>query len=340
MDNIPSFSHPDQPVRHSYPLAITADGFRTALGLVVRTSPYIILRLGLMMIFIVAALFWLLLCGGLAYLFSGKNGQGGGGILFFILTVVFPAGVFFWIRTYLFYLLKCGHVAVLTRLITHGDLPQGVNQVQYGKDSVLQHFAQANVLVVVDSLVTGVANAFNRSLDWLSNIIPIPGMESIMKIVHLLVHRATTFIDETILSYTLARGDTNVWRSSMDGLVYYAANVRPILKTAVLSLLLQYVLTLAIFIVCLVPAYLLGLLLPASVASFAWLFAVLLAEGIRSAFLQPIFLVMVALTFHKSVQNQPIDESWAARLESMSSKFGKLKQKALDFKPGEAAATA
>lgn len=338
MDTTTSCSHPDQPVRHSYPLAITSDGFSAALGLVLRTSPYIILRLGLMVAFIIAAVIWLIICGGVAYLFSGKNGDGGGGVIFFIISVLFPAGVFFWVRYYVFYLLKCGHVAVLTRLITHGDLPQGVNQVKYGKETVLKNFTQTNVLVAVDALVTGVASAFNRSLDWISNLIPIPGMDSIMKVVHLIVRRATTFLDETILSYNLARGDENVWRSSMDGLVYYAENAKPILKTAIISVLIQYLLTLLIFVLCLGPAYVIGLVLPEAAASYAWLIAVVLAEGVRSTLLEPIFLVMVALTFHKSIQNQPINEAWVAKLEAVSSKFGKLKQKALDFKPGQAAA--
>ena len=152
-----------------------------------------------------------------------------------------------------------------------------------------------------------------------------------MKIVHTVVNRATTFIDETILSYNLARGDENVWRSSLDGLVYYAANAKPILKTAVISTLIQYALTFGCFLVCLIPAFMIQQILPAAVSGYSWIIAIAMAGAVRSAFLEPIFLVMVALTFHKNVQNQPINEAWAETLASASGKFKQLQEKAQTF---------
>lgn len=326
-----SYSHPDQPVRHSYPVKITDDGFFSALNLTLRTGPYILLRLGLMIGFTLVAVIWLGLCGGLAYLFSGKDGGGGGGVVLFLFGIILPAGVFFWFKQYVLYLLKCGHVAVLTKLMTDGELPPGTNQIEYGKNIVLGRFMQMNVLVAVDSFVLGIARSFNRTLDWITGLIPIPGMESIMQFVHTIVNRATTFIDETILSYNLARGDANVWRSSLDGLLYYAANAKPILKTAVISTLIQYALTFGCFLICLVPAFFIQHFLPAAVSGYAWIAAVAMAAAIKSAFLEPIFLVMVALTFHKNVQNQPINEAWAETLASASGKFQELKQKAQTF---------
>ncbi len=329
------YSHPAQPIRHSYPLAISAPGFGPAVTLVLRTMPFVLLRLGLMVAFLFAAIIWLILCAGVAYLFSGKGGDGSGRLIFFVISVLFPAGIFLWVRQYVFYLLKCGHVAVLTRLITHGELPTGVNQVQYGKETVIKHFAQTNVLFAVDALVTGVVRAFNRSLSWFSSLLPIPGMQGAMRLVQLIVHRSTTFIDETILSYNLARGDENVWRSAADGLVYYAANAKPVLKTAILSLLVQYALTICIFILCLGPAYAIGLILPSAAASNAWLIAVVLAETARMAILEPILLSMIALTFHHSVNQQPINEEWASKLESLSTKFIELKNKAVQCNPAK-----
>ncbi len=333
------YSHPDQAVRHSYPLNAGEEGFSAALSLCLKTMPYILLRIGILAGFTLAAIVWLALCGGVAYLFSGKDGGGGGGMILFLIGFGIPAGLFFWLRQYVLYLIKCGHIAVLTKLITDGALPEGVNQVEYGKKIVCDRFAQTNVLFVIDSLVTGTARAFNRTLDWVAGLIPIPGLESLMQVVNRIVDNATTFVDETIFSYNLARGDDNMWRSSRDGLVYYAANVKPILKTAIISLLIEYGATFVVFLVCLIPAYLLSLVLPGSVSGFAWIFAIFLAAGVRSAVLRPVFLTMVMLTFHKNAQNQPINESLSAQLESLSSKFVELKEKAASFvsgKPAEA----
>ena len=328
----PNYSHPDQPVRHSYPLAIKTEGFSTAVGLCLKTMPYILIRLGVMIAFTVAAIIWLALCGGVAYLFSGRDGSGsGGGILLFIIGIGLPAGIFYWLRQYVLYLLKCGHVAVLTKLITDGSLPEGATQVEYGKKIVTDRFKETSILMVIDSFVTGITNAFNRTLDWISSMLPIPGMQSVMQVVHAVVRGTTTFVDETILSYNLARGDENFWRSSMDGLVYYAANVKPILKTAILSVIIQYAITFGLFLICLAPAYLVSMALPGAVSGFAWLVAVALAATIKSAFLDPVFFVMVALTFHKSVQNQPFDQASADTLNTVTGKFGELKAKALAY---------
>jgi hypothetical protein len=330
-----NYNHPENPIRHSYPLASKDDGFSAALGLCLQTLPYILIRLGVLAAFTLAAIIWLALVGGVAYLFSGKDGGGGGGLVLFFIGFGLPAGIYYWLRKYALYLLKCGHVAVLTKLITDGKLPDGINQVSYGKNIVIERFAQTNVLFAVDSMVTGTARSFNRTLDWISSFIPFPGMENLMQIVHKIVDNTTTYIDETILSYNLARGDENVWRSSKDGLVYYAANVKPILKTAVISILIEYAITCVIFLLCLIPCYFVSLVLPAMVSGYAWLFAVFMTGCIRAAFLQPLFLTMIALTFHKTVQNQPINENYVETLSSVSNKFIELKEKAAAFTAGK-----
>ena len=334
-DQTQMYSHPDRPVRHSYPLAVKEEGISTALKLCLQTMPCILTRLGVLLAFTLGAIVWLALCGGIAALFSSKEGGGGGGLILFMLGVGIPAGVYAWLRHYVLYLLKLGHIAVLTRLITDGSLPQGVNQVQFGKQIVTERFAQVNVLFVVDSLVTGVVRAFNRTLDWIAGLIPIPGLEGAMKVVGAVVHNATTYIDETFFSYNIARGDENVWRSSADALVYYGQNVKAVLKTAVWGLLLEYALTFAAFVIALIPAWLIGQILPGTVAGFAWVIAIVLAIVVRSAFLNPIFLTMVALTFHKHAQGQAIDISMAETLGRVSDKFRELSEKAKNWMAGE-----
>jgi di/tricarboxylate transporter len=107
--------------------------------------------------------------------------------------------------------------------------------------------------------------------------------------------------------------------------------VKPVLKTAVVALILEYVLSFVLFLVCLVPAYLIGTMLPDSVSGWAWIVAILLALNIRAAFLHPIFLTMVALTFHKNVQGQEIDQSMADKLSSVSDKFQELTRRAKEW---------
>jgi hypothetical protein len=58
--------------------------------------------------------------------------------------------------------------------------------------------------------------------------------------------------------------------------------------------------------------------------------AILVAANVRSAFLKPLFLIMVMVKFHVCVRNQPINLEWDERLSNLSNKFIDLKQKASD----------
>ena len=82
-------------------------------------------------------------------------------------------------------------------------------------------------------------------------------------------------------------------------------------------------------------------LFPAGSAAI-WTFAVavLFAANARSAFLEPLFLIMVMTTFHVSVENQPINLEWDARLTSLSGKFKELKDKAAAWVSGQPAPAA
>jgi hypothetical protein len=189
-----------------------------------------------------------------------------------------------------------------------------------------------NVLFGLDLLIKGVVGAFNRTLNFVAGLLPIPGLQSLMGIVNAIVRAATSYIDETIFSYNLARGDDNAWRSSKDALIYYAQNSKEILKTAVYVVVLDKVLTAVIWIVMLAPAFLLLAVLPESWAPGGFIgglvIAALFASNIRQAFLKPIFLVMVMTKFHVTVRNQAINLEWDQRLSSLSRKFGEIKEKA------------
>ena len=324
------YSHPDQPVRHSYPVAINEAGFGTALGLLMKTLPYVVVRFGILVAVSIITIIWMgATFGGTAYLAEKIHPWVGYGWLGTGL------GVYGWLWMtmvrYFLYILKCGHIAVLTELITTNQINnQGMGMFAYGKKIVTDKFAQVNVLFVLDSLIEGVVRAFNRTLDWIANLLPIPGLQGIAKVVNSIIYAATTYIDETIFSYNLARGDENPWRGGKDGLVYYCQNSKTILKTAVGCVLLDYVLTAIVWVVMFIPAFLLAKIAPV-LAGWSAAIAILFAWNFRSAVLKPLFLMMIMTKFHVSVKGQVIDETWDARLTSVSNKFSKIKDGIQDW---------
>jgi hypothetical protein len=289
--------------------------------------PFLLVRLGILSALTVAAIiYWVLLVGGYVFLAKATPLLGWA----WIIALVFVAGgLWRFVGRYVLYLLKAAHIAVLTELITTGRIGNGSEGMfQYGKRSVTERFGEVNVMFGLDMLIDGIVGAFNRTLDWIAGLLPIPGLDSVMGVVRAVLRASTTYIDETIFSYNLARGDENVFRSSKDGLIYYAQNAKEVLKTGLWVVVLDRVLTFIIWVVMLAPAFAVAYALPNAAGFAALVFAALFAANVRSAFLRPLFLTMVMVRFHALARNQPINLEWDQKLGSASSKFGELKQKA------------
>jgi type III secretion system (T3SS) inner membrane Yop/YscD-like protein len=337
------YSHPEQAVRHSYPLAISSAGIGEAIGLLLKTMPFLIVRLGILLALSIAALvWWAILIGGLVIL--GRRSPLLGWLWFFGF-----AGIFGWVWRsvirYFLYLIKAAHIAVLTELITTGRIGNGSESMfEYGKRIVKDRFGEVNVMFGLDLLIDGIVGAFNRSLNWVASLLPVPGLQSVMSIVNAILRASTTYIDETIFSYNLARGDDNVFRSSKDGLIYYAQNAKEILTTGLWVVAIDKVLTAIVWVVLLAPGFLFTYMLPGTgwwITLSMFVFAGIFAADIHSALLKPLFLTMVMVKFHALAKGQAINPEWDGRLSEVSDKFRDLKQKADGWlAPGSAPAGA
>jgi hypothetical protein len=325
---------PPAAARHAYPLAVRDHGLAEAISLLMQSLPYALARFGILLACAVACIIWIVVAfGGAAFLGSHIAGAFG----FVWLLICLGVAGFFWgtILRYLLHLLACGHVAVLTELITRGQVGNGTEpMLAYGKRVVTERFGQVNALYALNLMVRGVLAAFHRTLDWISEILPIPGLEGLANLANIILRAATRYLDKVILSYNLARGDVEPWQGAREGMVYYAQNAVPILKTAVWIVIL--------WLLLLVPAGAITLMLPRSVHEQAGivtiLVAALLAGPLRAAFLKPLFLIMMMVRFHALIENQPINQEWDARLATVSDKFRDLGSQAVaGFASGPAA---
>lgn len=328
-------------VRHQYPLAVRDASLGVAVSLLMRTLPYALARFGIMLAATVLTIIWIVIVfGGAAFL--GTHIAHVFGWLWFILCIVGTG--FFWsgVLRYLLQLVAAGHTAVLTELITRGAVGNGTEGMfAYGVRVVRARFLEINLLYVMKGLVRGVIAAFHRTLDFIADLLPVPGLDSLARLIDIVLRAATRYLDDVILSYSLARGD-NPWTCAREGLVYYAQNAKPILKTAVRIAILERVLTVVMWLILLAPAGLITVMLPASAREMGGLvtiiIAVLLAGSVRAAFVKPLFLIVIMVRYHALIENQPIRAEWDARLTEISDKFRELGERAATaLAPGVAA---
>jgi uncharacterized membrane protein YhaH (DUF805 family) len=98
--------------------------------------------------------------------------------------------------------------------------------------------------------------------------------------------------------------------------------------TSIWIVILERVLTFVLWLLLLAPAATITVMLPANVRQSGGivtvLIAILLAGTLRSAFIKPLFLIMMMVRFHALTENQPINQAWDDRLASVSDKFGTL----------------
>lgn len=325
-------SSPAGAVRHAYPLAIQQASLGTAIGLLMKTLPYAAVRFGVSILIALATIVaWTIAIAGGVFL-GAKVTPALGWIWAIACFVAFG---FFWrlVMRYFLYLLRAGHVAVLTELITKGQIANGSEGMfAYGKRVVKERFGEITALFAVDILVKGVVRALNRTLDFIGSLLPIPAVQQLVQLVNAVIYAATTYVDETIFSYGLAREEKNPYASARDGIVYYAQNSKEILKTAVWIVLLDYAFSFVVWLVMLGPAYAITRAMPSTMVYLtlaAWVIAVLFAGAFRAAFVRPLFLIMVMTKFHVLIANQPINEAWVQRLDTVSDKFRVLKAKVL-----------
>ncbi len=321
------------PVRHTYGLAVRDHGLGQAISLLMQSLPYALARFGILLACAIACIVWIVIAfGGAAFLGTHIAGAFG----FVWLLICLGVAGFFWgtILRYVLHLLACGHVAVLTELITKGQVGNGSEpMLAYGKRVVTERFGQVNALYALNLMVRGILASFHRTLDWVGEVLPIPGLEGLASLVNIILRAATRYLDKVILSYNLARGDAEPWQGAREGMVYYAQNAVPILKTAVWIVILERVLTVVLWLLLLVPAGAITLMLPHAVHEQAGivtiLVAALLAGPLRAAFLKPLFLIMMMVRFHALIENQPINQEWDARLATVSDKFRDMGKQAI-----------
>ncbi|MEW9834584.1 hypothetical protein [Mesorhizobium marinum] len=302
------------------------------IGIVVRTWPFVVLRIVVYFGITVAYVVSTGAGAGIGYGVGHVGGEDGpltfamwGGIFGFGLVSV----LLYWLREYILYIVKAGHIAVMVHLIDGREVPGGQGQIAYAHSVVRERFAEANVLFVLDQLVKGVLRVVTGLLGGVAAFLPIPGLDGLMKFVNAVIRMSLTYVDEIILAYNIRTGSTVPFETGRQGVVLYAQNARTMLKNAVWLTVMTWVLGAVVFVLTLAPAGAILYAMPGELAGWGFVLAIVFAWAFISAFVEPFVIAALMQVYFRAIEGQQPDPAWDMRLADASKHFRELKERAV-----------
>ena len=304
-----------------------------ALAIMARTWPFVAMRLvvyfGITLAYVVATGTGAGVGYGVGNIFADPGAELGAAFWGGALGFVFVSVVLYWIREYILYVVKAGHIAVMVNLIDGREVPGGQGQIAYARQVVTERFAEANVLFVMDQLVKGAIRAITGLIGGIAAILPIPGLQGLVSFVNTVIRLSLTYVDEIILGYNIRLGSRNPFETARQGVVLYAQNGKTMVKNAIWLSLIMWVLAFLVFLVMLAPAAAMVYWMPGALSGWSFVLAIILAWAVKSALIEPFCIAALMQVYFKVIAGQVPNPDWDRRLAEASKSFRDLKDKAL-----------
>lgn len=311
--------------------------FGKAIRLIMQTLPFILLRCVVYFGMVLAYILMIGVGAGVGYGLGGfgsSSFQGSATLIGGLVGLGVTGGVLYFLREYILYTVKAGHIAVLVLLLDNKEIPNGKSQISYATQTVKEQFSQTNMLFALDLLIKGVVKAITGLVQGISSFLPLPGVEQIMGVVRAFLRVAIGLLDEMILAYILRSKQDNPWLSARSALILYGQNAGPMLKNAAWVTLFTYGLSFLIFLLMLAPAAALAYLMPGAWSAAGVLFALLFSWAIKAAILEPLAIICLLQAYTHVIAGQTPNPEWESRLDQASTAFSELKDKALTWTKG------
>jgi len=302
------------------------------LGIVLRTWPFVAFRMivyfGITLAYIVATGTGAGVGYGLGHIGADGAPEGFafyGGVAGFALT----SFVVYWIREYILYVVKAGHIAVMVHLIDGRDVPGGQGQIAYARQIVTARFAEANVLFVLDQLIKGVIKTITGIIGGIAAFVPIPGLSNLVAFINSVIRMSLTYVDEIILGYNIRRDSSQPFETARQGVILYAQNGKTMIKNALWLSIFMWVLAFIIFLLALAPAAAILYTMPGQLAGWAFMLAILFTWAFSAAFIEPFCIAALMEVYFRKIEGQVPNPEWDRKLAETSKQFRELKDRAL-----------
>ncbi len=310
-------------------------------GIMLRTMPFILLRMAIFFGITIAYIFATGTGGAIGYgvgrISSDPDAQGTFAFWGSIVGFGAVSAVLFWIREYILYIVKAGHIAVMVELLQGKDLPQGRRQIEHAKSVVSERFVETNVLFALDQLIKGVIGAITGLIGGIAAFLPIPGLDGLVRFINSVIRMSLTYVDEIILGYAIKTNSGNPWENARTGVILYAQNGKVMVKNAIWLTIFMWIISIAVFLLMLAPAATLLVMFPGQAGGWAFVVAIVFAWAFKAALLEPFAIAALMDVYFRVIEGQQPNAEWERRLNEASAKFRDMGSKAMDWMRGRPA---
>lgn len=288
-----------------------------------KTMTFVWIRLGVDLAVSIGVILWTVIWLAIA----GAIGNGFA-LLLALIAIASSGKIVGLIQQYIGYMIKSAQIAVIAETFRTGSVPD--NMVAFGKDRVKSKFAEANVYILLDKLVSGSVRQINKvvnsTVGWIEKL--IPQAKVITQIVQKFTTLTLTYVDECCLCYTFMKDDQSAFKSAADGVVIYFQNWKSLLKSSAkgtgIALIVELIVGVIMYLVAMAVVSLFD-------ASLGWLIALIAAlcivVSLRDAFLGSYMMIYTMENFNKEVQTGTVSVDLYGKLCGISKKFKELFEK-------------
>ena len=270
------------------------------------------------------------------------------GLLIGFVVAIIAVGVASHFVSYIF---KAGQIAMMTKGITEGKLPDDV--YAEGKKIVKERFLTVAVYYAVTRAITGIFNQIGRAITALGQAVGGDNGGTIGSIISSVIQTIVRYLCDCCLGWVFFQKDTNAFKATLDGACLFFKKGETLLKNLGRIFGISALSFLTVGGVFFGITYLLCLPFPGVFEKIAAEFA---AEGdadtafladannvmlvlsgivgvsmwgiIHSVFVRPYILIGVLRNFIESGKDETITEEDYAEVAKKSPKFKKLQEKA------------
>ncbi len=169
------------------------------------------------MVWDVLTIVLLLGLGTVGFILSDKLVQNGliGLLIGLILGIVAAA----LISRYISYLLKAGQIAMMTRGVTEGELPDNV--IAEGKKAVKERFATVSIYFAVTNAIKGIFNQIGRAITAVGQRIGGDTGGAIGSTVNSVIQTVISYLSDCCLGWVFYRKSVNAAKATCEGAVLF-----------------------------------------------------------------------------------------------------------------------